>query len=254
MRYNTFTMTQSWPWILFASLVAFAIGLYMASRRLGAGCVDSWVFAHRDRLPIPFMLIGIASRLLSKGSYPWMGLKGDFEVAGVFLILLGESLRIWAVGIVGAATRSSSTNARRLVQEGPYAIIRNPIYLGNFLLCIGLACFTTSWAVVMACSLYFAIVYGRIIRAEERFLSERFGIVYEEFCRHIPRLIPRLRWPENLRAPFSFRELRKEYQTIAGIVCAALVLHAIVLQPWQGWFGSQRARLSSAQHQKNSAL
>ncbi len=247
VRYNIAIMMQPWPWILFAALAVFAIGLYMTSRRLGAGRVNSWVFGHRDHLPIPFLLIGIATRLLSNESSSWTQWRGVSEVAGVLLILLGESLRIWAVGIVGAATRSASTNAKRLVQEGPYAMIRNPIYAGNFLLCLGLACFTDSWVVVVACTLYFVIVYSRIIRAEERFLTERFGAGYEEFCRQVPRLVPRLRWPSvGLRASFSTHELRKEYQTIAGIVSAALLLHVIVLEPWRGWIDSRPRHRATA--------
>ena len=233
-------MMVVWPGMLFVSLVGFAAALSVVSRRVGAEQVDRWVFAHRDWLPMPFLVIGLASRLGFIGTVASAQWREGMTLTGILLILLGESLRIWAVGIVGAATRSASTNARRLVQEGPYAVIRNPIYAGNFLLCLGLACFTMSWAVAAACALYFVVIYSRIIRTEERFLSERFGAVYAQFCRRVPRLVPRLRgsW-RGLQAPFSLRELRKEYQTIAGIICAALLLRIIALQPWQAWLGSQ---------------
>lgn len=224
-----------WPWILFAALLTLALGLRWASHRWGTEHVDHWVFAHRDRLPIPFLLIGIVSRLLSKGPRSPAQWRSGLALLGLLLIVVGESLRIWAVGIAGAATRSRSTNARRLVQEGPYTIVRNPIYVGNLLLCLGLACFTASWTVALACLLYFLIVYSRIIRTEEHFLRATFGTVYEAFCRRVPQFLPRFRWSwQVLRAPFSMRELRKEYQTIAGIICATLVLHLVVLQSWQG--------------------
>lgn len=230
-----------WPWGVFASLLALAGGLRFASRRVGTERVDGWVFAHRDHLPIPFLVIGVVTRLVSWRTQP-VPTRHGLEVLGVLLIVFGESLRIWAVGIAGAATRSASVHAKRLVQEGPYAIIRNPIYAGNFLLCLGLACFTQSWAVVLACAGYFVVVYRRIIRAEERFLRASFGAPYEEFSRRVPSLLPRFGWSwQRLRGPFSFRELRKEYQTITGIVCAAILIHLVVLQPWQEWLARRHA-------------
>lgn len=217
-----------WPWGLFASLLGLWAGLDLASRRLGTARVDQWVFAHRDRLPIPFLIVGVVTRLASHGVMP-PGRRGQLEMLGAVLVVLGELIRVWSVGIVGAATRSASTHATRLVQEGPYVLVRNPIYVGNFLLCIGLACFAGSWVLVMACSLYFVPVYGRVIRAEERFLGEKFGSAYEAFCRRVPRIVPRMPWSwQALRSPFSWRELRKEYQTIAGIVCAMLLIQLVM--------------------------
>ena len=243
--YNNDILMELWPWILFASLLVFSAGLLFANHHLGADRVDRWVFAHRDHLPIPFLIIGLLTRLVFRGVTP-LPRQGGLEILGVLFIVLGESLRIWAVGIVGASTRSASTNAKRLVQEGPYAIIRNPIYAGNFLLCLGLACFTSSWEVLLACTVYFIVVYGRIIRAEERFLRATFGVLYDDFCRRVPRLVPRLddSW-QSLRAPFSFRELRKEYQTMTGILCAALLMHLCALRPWQGWLANPQGRRST---------
>ena len=223
-----------WPWGLLGSLVLFWVGLLIAAKRLGSARVNAWLFSHRNNLPIPFLAIGIVTRLISARWTPaptgWQGW------VGALLIVLGESTRVWAVGIVGATSRSASVNAKRLVEQGPYAIIRNPIYAGNFLVCVGLACLARSWATMVACIFYFVVVYRRIIHAEERFLRASFGVCYEAFCRRVPRLFPTMRWSwEHLRAPFSLRELRKEYQTIVGIVVAAAIIHMLVVQPWRWW-------------------
>ena len=229
-------MEWVWPWTLYLSLLLLELGVVLMARRIGAARVDQWVFAHRDHLPIPFLLIGLLTRLFSHDAGPASWWHGGREALGVGLIMLGESLRMWAVGIVGASTRSASTNAKRLVQEGPYAIIRNPIYAGNLLLCLGLACFTASWDAAFACLIYFVIVYGRIIRAEERFLSAAFPGAYDDYCRRVPRLIPSRGWPRHAcRAQCSVREWRKEYQTIVGILFAALCLHLALLRPWLKW-------------------
>lgn len=235
-----------WPWGLFASLAIFELTLLGACVRLGAARVDTWLFRHRDRLPIPFLVVGIVTRLLAREAGD--GAPRDWMLPlGMSLIILGEALRVWSVGIVGAATRSASTNARRLVQEGPYAIIRNPIYAGNLLLCLGIACFTDSGAVVLACAAYFLILYRRIIRAEERFLRATFGASYDAFCRRIPRLLPwrGIAW-SSLRAPFAIGELRKEPQTILGIVCAVIVVQLVVRLPWDRWI--PRPLIPSAAH------
>ena len=220
-----------WPWVLFASLAALEIGLESGSRRLGAVHVNAWLFSHREHLPIPFLLLGIATLLcsphpLSTARYAWL------DGVGFTLILAGESLRVWCVGIVGAATRSASINAKRLIESGPYALTRNPIYLGNLLICLGISSFAQSWAVTAACLGYFVVVYRRIILAEERFLRATFGVSYEEFRQRVPRVLPRLRgWRQALAAPFRVKELRKEYQTIAGIACASIVIYALMTHP-----------------------
>jgi|GEM_PF-603886 len=240
-----------WNWVLFASLLGLNLGLIVASRRWGGAKVDEWLFRHRDHLPIPFLSIGILAHLTSKGLTPTPE-RGWMNLLGIFLVILGESLRIWAVGIVGAATRSKSTNAKRLVQEGPYAVIRNPIYAGNFLLCFGLACFLHSWAALLACVLYFIVVYDRIIRSEEKFLQATFGSVYETYCRFVPRIVPRWGWSwQALRAPFRLKELRKEYWTVTGIACAVLIAHFMTFQPLHDWLAD---RLRSLRHRSRSSM
>ena len=241
-------MTWVWPWGLYLSLLLLELGLSLLTRGVGASRVDQWVFGHRDHLPIPFLILGLLTRLLSKEAGPASWWNGGREGLGIGLIVLGESLRVWAVGIVGASTRSASTNAKRLVHEGPYAVIRNPIYAGNLLLCLGLVCFTASWHAALACLLYFLIVYSRIIRAEERFLKAAFGRAYDEYCRRVPRVIPSRGWPrEAFRAQCAVRELRKEYQTIIGIVIAALCLHLALIRPWLKWPERKRSAASIAQ-------
>lgn len=224
---------QLWPWLLYAVLFVCSLSLVVAARFLGAERVDAWLFRHRDHLPIPFLAVGLLTYLGVARAKPAPPLQW-LDVLGVVLLVLGELLRVWSVGIVGAATRSKSTNAKRLVREGPYAISRNPIYAGNFLLCLGLAGFSHSWAAMFACLWYFAVVYGRIIRAEERFLRTTFGERYDTYCREVSRILPWRGWSWNaLRAPFSLRELRKEYWTVTGLVCAMLGLRLLVLRPWQ---------------------
>jgi protein-S-isoprenylcysteine O-methyltransferase Ste14 len=119
-------------------------------------------------------------------------------IAGIFLILLGEFLRLVSVAYSGPTTRSRSFVAPRLVVEGPYSVVRNPIYWGNFF--IGLGFLITTNALVpilqLVYILLFFLYYGAIVLAEEDFLKRRFGTQYTRYFEEVPRFIPRhpFRW------------------------------------------------------------
>lgn len=118
---------------------------------------------------------------------------------GSCLGLLGECLRFWAIGFTGGPTRGISLEAPRLVSAGPYAYLRNPLYLGNLLngmavtvagsghLNLGQA------ALVLAIStLMLWAFYRVIIGLEEQFLGDSFPDEYPAYCLAVPRLLPRL--------------------------------------------------------------
>ena len=199
----------------------------------------AWLFRQRKYLPVPFIAMGVWGMVwfghpLQTGSR----LRLLLDVAAWVLICSGEGLRIWGVGHIGRKSRSSDIHASQLVASGPYASTRNPLYLGGFLLTVGLGLLSGSPWVVLGCLAYWAIIYGPIIAAEEQFLRARFGPAYEAYCRAVPRWWPRLRpWPGATRARWSWRELAKEYQTIGAILGTALLIYAALLGcAW--WRGS----------------
>jgi protein-S-isoprenylcysteine O-methyltransferase Ste14 len=78
-----------------------------------------------------------------------------------------------------------------LITGGPYAIVRNPIYLGMFglMVSIGLV-FATWWALLIAVVLF--LIGNQIrIRAEERLLRETFGSQFDDYARRVPAFFPR---------------------------------------------------------------
>jgi hypothetical protein len=80
---------------------------------------------------------------------------------------------------------------RELTATGPYAHTRNPLYLGSMLIAAGFALALESWLIAVVLALGFAIVYIPVIASEERFLRAAFPR-FDEYRRHVPRLIPRL--------------------------------------------------------------
>ncbi|TAM57969.1 isoprenylcysteine carboxylmethyltransferase family protein [bacterium] len=117
---------------------------------------------------------------------------------GIAIALLGELLRIWAVGYSGVTTRADHVTAPALVTAGPYAYVRNPLYVGNFITAAGFALAFVSGmrpvaAVVLAVVVLGLMVatYAVIIPYEEAFLARTFGEPFAAYLRAVPRVLPR---------------------------------------------------------------
>ncbi len=118
-------------------------------------------------------------------------------MAGALLALLGEGIRLWAIGYTGEPTRSQELDAPKLVTTGPYGLVRNPLYLGNLL--NGMAVATASVgglepsraaALWLGAATFLLFVYHNIIVLEQEFLSEQFGESYDLYCQTVPSLLP----------------------------------------------------------------
>jgi protein-S-isoprenylcysteine O-methyltransferase Ste14 len=101
----------------------------------------------------------------------------------LLLVLPGLWLRAYASGYV--------KKNRELTQTGPYAYTRNPLYLGSILIAAGFAIALLSWPVAVMLAAMFLIIYVPVISSEERFLRTTFPD-FGDYCRRVPRLIPRL--------------------------------------------------------------
>ena len=173
-------------------------------------------FRLRSVTPIPFILVLIfLSRL---APFPL--------VFGSLLIALGEWLRIWAVGYAGGSTRTRTLGAARdLVTAGPYAHVRNPLYLGNFVLSIGVCVFANVYWMIAVLVIGFLIQYTPIIHSEETYLLKLCGDRYRAYCATVPRLIPHSRPYESpSEHEFSLRRaLKSEKRTLTAIVCVLIL-------------------------------
>lgn len=117
---------------------------------------------------------------------------------GLPLAMAGELIRCWAVGYSGETTRADAVTAPELVTAGPYAHVRNPLYLGNFITAAGFAiAFTGKNAALPRLLLVggslaiMAGVYRTIVPYEEEFLRARFGAAFDEYCDRVPAVVPR---------------------------------------------------------------
>jgi protein-S-isoprenylcysteine O-methyltransferase Ste14 len=139
---------------------------------------------------------------------------------GVSIFLFGLFLRIWAQQHLHYRLKVKKI----LTTTGPYSIVRNPIYLGNILICSGLV--VTSellWFVPMAL-LYCFCLYSFVVSYEEGHLLEKFGEPYRRYMLEVPRWVPKI---SCLRA----LGIRNDYfyaSMIAEIHCLLLVLPFIL--------------------------
>lgn len=118
---------------------------------------------------------------------------------GLPIAFAGELVRCWAVGYSGVTTRDDRVIAPELVTAGPYAYVRNPLYVGNFITAAGFAiafaggCPFGKGAALIATSLgTMGAVYATIVPHEESFLRAQFGDAYARYCESVPPIVPTL--------------------------------------------------------------
>jgi protein-S-isoprenylcysteine O-methyltransferase Ste14 len=182
-------------------------------------------FLFRWRSFTPLLLLAAAVPLLLRSRGP---ASPAWLVAGALLCVLGQALRAWVLGQVpdGTSGQNEKLIATSLNTAGPYALTRNPLYLGNLLITLGLCAVAHDpWLLLLAAFLFW-LQYRAIIAAEEEFLRSRFGAEFDAWCARVPRFWPR---PAHAAAPrpWDFRRaLRKEHNPAASWIALLLLLVA----------------------------
>lgn len=146
--------------------------------------ISNIFFKYRSYTPIPFLLLMV---IFAEPS-------GMSMIIGFTIAITGELIRFWGVSWAGSETRTTGgVGGTYLVISGPFAFIRNPLYVGNILLYTGIG--IMSWSLFpylqMVALLFFAVQYHFIVLEEEKFLKEKFGETYSEYVKNVPRFIPR---------------------------------------------------------------
>tara|TARA_B100000686_G_C16477296_1_gene805255 strand:+ start:175 stop:753 length:579 start_codon:yes stop_codon:yes gene_type:complete len=149
---------------------------------------------------------------------------------GFAILFLGEAIRMWSVSYAGGETRTTKVGAPSLCTAGPYGFVRNPIYVGNMLMYLGIVIVAGSPNLALMCittSAFFIIQYSLIISLEEEKLSELFGEEYGVYRKNVGSIIPRLsRWKtDDDRKPLPFIKLIKtEKRTLQNVVLILLLI------------------------------
>lgn len=128
--------------------------------------------------PVAFMV------LVCSHETEWDGLVWPL---GLALFLGGIAMRIWAQMHLHYRLRVR----KKLTTTGPYSVVRNPIYIANTSILLGLTVLSELIWFVPVMLLWSMTVYGLVVRREEAHLLEKYGTLYEEYRRAVPRWVPR---------------------------------------------------------------
>lgn len=181
----------------------------------------TWLFRWRSYIPLLLLIPTFAAMW----NYHWPNgseaIQDGWEIVCLFVSFLGLFIRALTVGYVPGGTSGRNTRyqlAAELNTTGMYSIVRNPLYLGNYLMYLGVALFPLVWWLPVLTTLIFWLYYERIVFAEEAFLRLKFGRQFEEWSRQTPAFIPRIAlWRRPARS-FSIRTiLRREYSGLMGL-------------------------------------
>jgi protein-S-isoprenylcysteine O-methyltransferase Ste14 len=135
---------------------------------------------------------------------------------GLPVSALGLALRAWATGHV--------EKDARLAQSGPYAYVRNPLYLGTLLAAAGFAIASRQWPLAALFGVVFVFIYLPAIELEEQHLRRLFPD-FADYARRVPALWPTLnpvQRPQRFRWELYIRN--REYQALIGFVLGAAFL------------------------------
>ena len=146
-------------------------------------------------------------------------------------LLYGSVLMVCGLALRAAASGHLRKNME-VTTSGPYAYVRNPLYLGSAILAAGFAVAARDWWLAAAMLVFFLAVYLPVILAEETWLRANFP-EFEEYARDVPRLWPRL-WPRFRRegagqGRFS-RELYLQHREYNALLGAVAMLAALVVK------------------------
>ena len=157
-------------------------------------------------------------------------------IIGLFVTVLGQAIRGATIGLayIVRGGKDKKVYAEHLVSTGIFSHCRNPLYVGNILMLLGVGILANSMIYVAIIMPLFLFIYQAIVLAEENFLRGKFGADFDAYCARVNRWIPSLKgiWATFSSMEFNWKRwVLKEYTTqfiwLAGIVLLIIRLHKI---------------------------
>ena len=181
-----------------------------------------FLFKYRSYTPLPLFILMIL----------FINPHISFLISGFFVAAIGEAIRLWSVSYAGSETRTTiSTGGTQLVTQGPYSVIRNPLYLGNIFIYSGIGIMSNSlfpYLQIFAL-IYFHIQYHLIILVEEEYLFKRFKGNYILYKQCVNKFLPNFKTiPDSIKSNLDFdlnEGLKSEVRSLeAYFVAITLIL------------------------------
>jgi protein-S-isoprenylcysteine O-methyltransferase Ste14 len=191
----------------------------------------SFLFKYRGQFPVILFLLSIPFIYFTSFSQLDHNLILIFNYFACFLTLLGFLIRFYTIGTTPKNTSGRNTKkqiADTLNTLGIYSIVRHPLYLGNYLIWLGIAIYSYNIEFVILMSLLFWLYYERIMLTEEEFLKSKFQQVFLQWSNNVPAFFPRKFIINNGHVSFSIISvLRREYSSVLSSIVGFLFIDVI---------------------------
>ncbi|MEA3446303.1 MAG: isoprenylcysteine carboxylmethyltransferase family protein [Bacteroidota bacterium] len=181
----------------------------------------NWLFKYRTYLPLVLFVILVVALFFERNEI--------FEYTNIYWIMscfivsmIGYSVRVITIGTVPKGTSGKNTKrqiAEELNTSGIYSVVRHPLYLGNFLIWLGVILYSgIPWLIVLLVVL-FALYYERIMFAEEMFLRGKFGNKYIDWSIETPAFFPALgKWKKSTLSFSTKNVLKRESHSLVNTI------------------------------------
>lgn len=193
----------------------------------------NWLFRWRSFLPLFLIAMMVPACLNYRYLADSPFYDEVWEIVCISVSFFGLVIRAVTVGHVPKGTSGRNTKkqlAESLNTTGIYSLLRNPLYLGNYFMMLGvmMVMAVNAWWLPILFTLAFWLYYERIIMAEEAFLAEQFGEEYTRYAARTSAFVPNFRHWVEPELPFSPRSvLRREYSGFFALVSVMYLLELV---------------------------
>lgn len=181
--------------------------------------IGELLFRLRDYTPIPFVIVMIIFAAVNQTSL----------IIGTVLMVCGETIRIKGVSHIGGVSRTKTySTGQRLITSGLFSHVRNPLYIGNFFLSVGIVVLSNVHPYfTLTFILFFFLQYVPIVSWEENNLKRVFGQEFEVYMSRVPRWLPALtkKMDQGLKVEPDYKSaIKSEKNTLLAAVLLYLIL------------------------------
>lgn len=200
----------------------------------------NWLFRWRSYLPLLLLALFIFGTdvIRSPRSQFW-------EICCLGVSLVGLAIRMITIGYVPRGTSGRNTREQKaavLNTQGMYAMVRHPLYLGNYVIWAGISLLPQEFWFFLLVTLIFWLYYERIMFAEEDFLQQKFGESFSAWAEKTPAFFPRIHLWTRPDLSFSVKHaIKREYSGFFAIIVIFTVFHVLpqlvrqrqfIMDPW----------------------
>jgi len=189
------------------------------------------LFKHRSYIPLFLYIIVIPVLYFEKDEF--FNFENLWWVVACFLVSFsGQIIRALTIGFTPQNTSGRNTKAGQVAEQlntkGMYSIVRHPLYLGNFMMWLGLILYVGSVEFLIFAVFFFWIYYERIMFAEEQYVSKKFGDEFDQWSSKTPAFFPKLKGYVKTGVSFSLKNiLKREYHGFYATILSFTIVYLL---------------------------